>query len=87
MLPGAARRRVGVEHDVLDAASAQVVRRRQAGLSGADHDRVEDLHALSNNGAVPDVLRSGLAEPGVERDLDHPAERLLALLRASSPRR
>jgi hypothetical protein len=29
---------------VVDPASLQVVRRRQPGLAGADHHRVEDTH-------------------------------------------
>ena len=45
VLPRPARRLVGVEHDVVDPAAPQVVRRRQPGLAGADHHRVEDLHA------------------------------------------
>ena len=59
MLPGAAGRGIGVQHDVRDAAAAQVVRRRQAGLAGADHHRVVDLHARSNTGrarVIADVL-------------------------------
>ena len=36
VLPGATGLRVGVEHDVVDAALAQEVRRREAGLAGAD---------------------------------------------------
>ena len=44
MLPGAARCRVRVEDDVRQPLPGQVVRRGQAGLAGADDERVEDLH-------------------------------------------
>ena len=44
VLPRAAGCLVGVQHDVVDPAPLQVVRRRQPGLAGADHHRVEDLH-------------------------------------------
>ena len=40
VLPGTARLRVGVEHHVVDAALAQEVGRREAGLTGTDDDRV-----------------------------------------------
>lgn len=53
MLPRAARARVRVKDDMLDAAPGQRVRRTQAGLAGADHKRFV-RHAVENTlgGAV-----------------------------------
>jgi hypothetical protein len=45
VLPRPSGTGVGVEDEVVDAALAQEVRRREARLSGADHDRVEYVHA------------------------------------------
>ena len=48
MLPGAAGRVVGVEHDVLHAQPTEVVRRGEAALAGPDHQRVVD-HSVRDN--------------------------------------
>ena len=64
----------------VDAAAAQVVRRRQAGLAGADHHRVEDLHACPTTRG-PDVLPQVSESPASSAISTIAAERLLALLR------
>ena len=56
VLPGASRLVVGVQHDVADPEPGQVVRRREAGLAGADHDRVVGLHARSTTAGRPVLL-------------------------------
>ncbi|WCC81233.1 hypothetical protein O6R08_03865 [Cutibacterium equinum] len=55
MLPRPAGSGVGIKNEMADVACREVVRRRQAGLPGTDHDRIKDLHVSVNAALVASI--------------------------------
>ena len=61
MLPGTARRCIGIQYDMAESESRKVIGRRQTGLAGADDDRVEDLHIPENTGPASGIARRAVS--------------------------